>query len=141
MWFILVIVLVVVAFIVLKARGKKDNKKTRELAREHKKQLIEKNRRPPEEPKGQYHAISVCCEDHACQAVQDIHDKRFLATEAPTLPLSDCDQANCQCHYEHHDDRRNDEGDRRLTFGICQDLHGVNDGERREKKRDRRKKE
>ncbi len=45
----------------------------------------------------------------ACDAVQDLTGVRFLAEEAPKLPLSDCSNAmTCGCKYQHFDDRRTD---------------------------------
>ena len=85
----------------------------------------------------QYHAISVCSGEEPCSSAQAIKDDKFLAKDAPTLPLGTCGNADCHCHYEHHADRR-DADDRRLTFGMCQELHGLNERERREA-RDRRK--
>lgn len=91
-----------------------------------------------ESTSNQYHAISICCEEHACAAALANQDKRYLVADVPTLPLSGCAAGQCNCRYEHHDDRRSDEGDRRLSFGLSQDLHGVSSAERREC-RDRRK--
>jgi hypothetical protein len=31
---------------------------------------------------------------------------RFLSREAPALPLKNCVNDECTCHYAHHDDRR-----------------------------------
>ncbi len=44
--------------------------------------------------------------DACCQAARDIASQRFLSTDAPLLPLADCDAANCACVYEHFEDRR-----------------------------------
>ena len=95
--------------------------------------------RPRQESKAnQYRAISICCEEHACAAAVASQNKRYLVNEVPALPLAGCDAGSCGWRYEHHDDRRNDEGDRRLNFGLSQDLHAASSGERREC-RDRRR--
>ena len=43
----------------------------------------------------------------ACEAVTALENVRFLADEAPMLPLSDCcNPSGCRCKYQHYDDRR-----------------------------------
>ena len=141
MWMIVAIVIVIVivfAMIFITALKRKQTAVNKPAVRQRKSKNAERYIRPSSEPKNQYHAISICCEKHACKAVLDVQGERYLATEAPTLPLAACDLASCRCRYEHHDDRRSDNDDRRLPFGISQDLHGLNESERREKK-DRRK--
>jgi hypothetical protein len=41
-----------------------------------------------------------------CQAAEAVKGRRFLSTEAPILPLRECDVAACKCKYRHHEDRR-----------------------------------
>ena len=42
-----------------------------------------------------------------CIASRSIHHITYLASEAPALPLEDCDNpSQCKCRYEHLDDRR-----------------------------------
>jgi hypothetical protein len=58
-----------------------------------------------------YHAVSVVCGNSLmgnsrCPAAKAIEGKRFLASEAPQLPLAGCTCRDCQCRYRHHDDRR-----------------------------------
>ena len=55
-----------------------------------------------------FHGISIKTHgDFQCAAAIDLCGRRFLADEAPSLPLDGCaDQQNCQCVYEHFDDRR-----------------------------------
>lgn len=53
---------------------------------------------------------------HTCAAVQQLAGTRFLAKEAPRLPLNDCNVAACQCRFAHFDDRRED--DRRRTHAL-----------------------
>lgn len=62
-----------------------------------------------------YHAVSVKPGAYACSAANEIAGQRFLATEAPSLPLPDCDAAECDCHFIHHNDRRKGK-DRRSPF-------------------------
>jgi hypothetical protein len=42
----------------------------------------------------------------ACQAAHDLEGKGFPHAKLPTLPLSGCSVAGCQCHYEPLADRR-----------------------------------
>ena len=65
--------------------------------------------------KSKYHAVSLRFSHDACNAAKALQGERFLATEAPTLPLPNCDAHNCECHFAHHDDRRSGK-DRRNVF-------------------------
>jgi hypothetical protein len=49
----------------------------------------------------------------ACEAVKQIEGIRFLAREAPILPLQDCTSPQCTCSYARYRDRRGFNGDRR----------------------------
>lgn len=60
----------------------------------------------------QYHAVSIIFPSSACIAAKAQVGVRFLATQAPILPVDGCDEASCSCRYRHHDDRR--EGPRRV---------------------------
>lgn len=51
-------------------------------------------------------AIQVPANAHACWAVARIGNRRFLARQAPKLPLPGCDCTQCHCYYENFDDRR-----------------------------------
>jgi hypothetical protein len=72
----------------------------------------------------------------SCEASRAMEEQRFLASEAPLLPLRDCSNPNgCRCKYKHWDDRRQD--DRRSPFrGIGEQLHAKDDKRRG---RDRRR--
>lgn len=71
-----------------------------------------KNRTIAAKPKSStFHCVEVKCyidAYDACDAVKEIHGKRFLSSEAPSLPLPECNQ-KCRCHFKHHEDRRSDE--------------------------------
>lgn len=56
-----------------------------------------------------------------CDAARAIDGKRFLAEEAPMLPLSDCDAAKCKCSYRRFSDRRTDS---RRTSDLAFDIVG-----------------
>lgn len=64
---------------------------------------------PPAIPTGKrWHAVVVHPGRKPCEAVRKIEDLRFLASEAPRLPLPGCDAVACSCRYRHYDDRRDD---------------------------------
>jgi hypothetical protein len=75
-----------------------------------------KDRRLRSDPDSDFHAVSVKPGSYACSAVTEIANKRFLAGEAPELPLPGCTAARCECHFVHHRDRRAGK-DRRSPFG------------------------
>src|SRR5437868_4556464 len=58
-------------------------------------------------PKEPWHAVSIVAGVTACPAAAQAKGKRFLATDAPRIPLQDCAWAwRCKCVYRHHPDRR-----------------------------------
>lgn len=63
-----------------------------------------------------YPAVSIRCAN-GCGAAQQLKGQRFLGSEAPPLPLADCDAPRCQCRYHHHVDRRTGNLDRRRLLG------------------------
>ena len=71
-----------------------------------------------------YQAASINPGGCACAAVKALGDKRFLAYEAPQMPLPGCNSAKCQCRYVRHDDRRQRE-ERRAVYCLQTDLHIV----------------
>lgn len=85
-----------------------------------------------------YHAVSIKPGAYACRAANEIAGRRFLASEAPNLPLPGCNATECDCHFIHHNDRRTGK-DRRSPFtsGGIAAATGTFSGERR-KGEDRR---
>ena len=54
-----------------------------------------------------WHAVSVQAGEPPCDAVLRMRNVRFLAAEAPRIPVPYCAwPARCQCVYRHHADRR-----------------------------------
>jgi hypothetical protein len=53
-----------------------------------------------------FHAVSIEPGRHCCQEARALEGHRFLSREAPSLPLRNCPNDNCECHYQHFDDRR-----------------------------------
>lgn len=54
-----------------------------------------------------WRAVSIAAGDGACPAARRYGASRFLAAQAPALPVADCDTPDdCDCVYRHHADRR-----------------------------------
>ena len=54
-----------------------------------------------------YQAVSIRFNARACEAVKRTDRERFLALEAPNLPVDDCsNRTKCKCRYQHFSDRR-----------------------------------
>ncbi|MCP5472417.1 MAG: hypothetical protein H7A18_10135 [Sinobacteraceae bacterium] len=54
-----------------------------------------------------YQAVSVLACPHACAAACQVQGQRFLARQAPQLPLADCARpSTCRCRYQKFVDRR-----------------------------------
>ena len=71
--------------------------------------MFTKKRRPPlGVVRSVFHAVSIDASDLAiCNVAAELQSKRFLADEAPSLPLDACaDPSSCHCVYKHFDDRR-----------------------------------
>lgn len=62
-----------------------------------------------------FHSVSIKPGAYACSAANEMAGERFLATEAPEIPLPGCQSSNCECHFVHHTDRRAGK-DRRSPF-------------------------
>jgi len=54
----------------------------------------------------QFHAVSILPGDRACAAAYRFTGQRFLARQAPKLPLPTCEAFHCTCRFKHHKDRR-----------------------------------
>jgi len=75
----------------------------------------------------------------ACNAVKALEGKRFLAQEAPSLPLQECDAEECHCKYEHFKDRRDIiDKDRRNEHGSAQNIFKDSSSNDRRERKDRR---
>jgi hypothetical protein len=64
------------------------------------------NERVTRGPPRRWHAVGIIASSGSCGAAQACKGKRFLSTEAPRLPLANCDAARCNCKYRHFEDRR-----------------------------------
>lgn len=93
--------------------------------------------RDPRHAPDNFHCVEVRYQRDACDAVKRIGAKRFLAGEAPEIPVSGCDAVKCSCRYVHHEDRR--QGDRRNPFPMQASAPPASVGGDRRIKRDRRR--
>jgi|SRR6185312_7207817 len=56
-----------------------------------------------------YQAVTVVCPAKCCAAVKSLAGQRFLARNAPSLPLPACSLSNqCRCSFRKYDDRRDE---------------------------------
>jgi hypothetical protein len=82
----------------------------------------------PKKAVQRFHAVTIAAGPRACPAALMLRDQRFLSRDAPPLPLKGCSCAKCECHYEHHDDRRKS-GRRARDLGVS--LDGYTENEKR----------
>jgi len=82
--------------------------------RKHVQAEVQLSRRPVQAHRvtNPYHAVSIKAGASCRQTALRYGLHRYLAQEAPSIPLPTCDTKNCRCRYLHHEDRR-DEDDRR----------------------------
>jgi len=69
----------------------------------------------PTKAGGRFSAVEIRTRGGACDSARALEGRRFLAKNAPALPLNDCSEAQCSCRFTKLSDRRT-EG-RRLDFG------------------------
>ena len=89
---------------------------------------------------GRYAAVSIVPGQGACDAARAMGEGRKLESEVPALPLPSCDVDECNCHYRHFRDRRQEERRGRarrehtLFLGALRSDRR-NEGDRRKKRR------
>lgn len=66
---------------------------------------------------GRFGAVQIRARLGACRAAQLLQGQRFLAKDAPNLPLRECSAARCSCTFSKLPDRRSD-GRRVETGGL-----------------------
>ena len=58
---------------------------------------------------GDYRAVAIRYPATCCRSAAALEGKRFLSTNAPALPLTNCSRPGlCQCEYQTLSDRRED---------------------------------
>ena len=67
-----------------------------------------------------------------CKRVSTIAGQIFLSDNAPSLPLENCTETDCRCHYIFLEDRRSG-ADRRIELGRWDGLMPSNDSGRRQR--------
>jgi len=98
-------------------------------------------KKPITTAKKKYAGLAFVADSHCCDAATAHHERRFLTSEAPKIPLAQCsDPALCHCKYRNIDDRRISD-DRRDIVGVLSKEMPVGDKRsNRRAGRDRRKK-
>jgi hypothetical protein len=81
--------------------------------------------RRPGARSSRYHGVSCHPPLQSCDAALKVAGSRYLVAEAPQFPLSDCSARQCRCKYRHHEDRRSEDADRRVPFGLRNGLFGA----------------
>jgi hypothetical protein len=89
---------------------------------------------PPPRAGGRFSGVEIRTRGGACRAAHALQGQRFLAKDAPSLPLSHCTHVKCGCTFSKLPDRRT-EG-RRLDYGTLNASLFL--AENRRMKRDRR---
>ncbi len=84
------------------------------------------------EPSGdtQWRSVKIRPGLIACDRVATLAGKVFLSKEAPELPLANCTERDCRCHYVFLDDRRSGI-DRRSELEQLEEYPGSSEGDRR----------
>lgn len=83
--------------------------------------------RRPEPPAAvPFAGVELQCGAAACRSASAMRGQRVLATEAPALPLPDCDAARCECRYRKRSDRREDSR-RGEDFGLAPVVFAASD--------------
>jgi hypothetical protein len=70
---------------------------------------------PPTKAGGRFSGVEIRTRRNACRAAHALEGQRFLAKDAPALPLTNCTSVQCSCVFSKLADRRT-EG-RRLDHG------------------------
>jgi|SRR5688572_32946281 hypothetical protein len=78
--------------------------------------LVSRRETPPKAPHpkprtkagGRFGAVEIRPRRGACRAALQLKDRRFLAKNAPALPLRECSAERCNCIFSKLKDRRTD---------------------------------
>ena len=89
-------------------------------------------------PASRYSSVSIMLPKNCCASAQSLVGARFLTKEAPQLPLANCNTTPCKCGFMRHEDRREEDEDRRAIHGLRAELHALHTGEERRQRRGRR---
>jgi hypothetical protein len=89
----------------------------------------------PTKAGGRFGAVEIRTRSGACDSARTLEGQRFLAKDAPALPLPACAAAQCSCSFAKLSDRRT-EGRRLSQGGLAASLFAATN---RRAKRDRRR--
>jgi len=89
-------------------------------------------------PASRYSSVSLMLSKNCCSSAQNMAGARFLKKEAPQLPLANCTTTPCKCGFIRHEDRREEDEDRRAIHGLRAELHALHTGQERRQRRGRR---
>jgi hypothetical protein len=81
------------------------------------------------QPVSPYRGVAIKPGNDGCASARRLEEQRFLAQEAPRLPLPGCDASLCNCRYSHFEDRR--EHQRRSSHALARGLGGAGNLEHR----------
>lgn len=131
-------VVALVVFLVMRNKqpASKAGKKKATVKRATPRQIQQKNPEQKQAPNSRgatedFRSVTIRTKLDACNAAIALKDQVFLAREAPSLPLAECDAMNCACRYSYLDDRRQE--DRRTPYGLKHGaVVGGTDGNRRD---------
>lgn len=70
-----------------------------------------------------YRGCTIQPEKGACESAAKLKNKRFLQKDVPKLPLPGCGRLQCDCRYQHHQDRRHQDDDRRFPGAAATELY------------------
>ncbi|QYJ78373.1 hypothetical protein [Shewanella acanthi] len=130
---LLVAVAALLAFMVLKRSSKKGKHFVKSMKVSNKQQHL------PDTSDKRFHCVSIEHYGNCCEKANEVKGKRFLSKEAPEIPMEECTYPDCHCRYQHYDDRRHNEDERRMDYGVTHDLYGLfGEENRRENRRGRR---
>ena len=78
-----------------------------------------------------YRGCTIQLGKGACESAEKLKNKRFLQKDVPKLPLPECGRLQCDCRYQHHEDRRHQDDDRRLPGATATEIFPHSAKERR----------
>lgn len=66
----------------------------------------------------QFAAVTIATPSRCCDAVSALEAVKILANYAPPLPVPNCTMPDqCRCRFQKYTDRRDEDKDRRFSYG------------------------
>lgn len=132
--FILVVIAVAIMLFLRNRSPSGQPGKGKPSARKQARAIQRKSTSRPVKTGEDFRCTSIKPGGNACEAAKNLEGKRFLHSDVPHLPLTDCSAAQCSCKYNHHDDRREPTGERRALSGLSTELFAESGNEERRAK-------